>query len=360
MRFFLTLAVFFGLMISNSYADLLRVSTLSDPFSETLDGSLYYKDKSNIFHNPSELAYYNTSSLYFQEGEAGVFKRNGSTIYGVYYGREDRDFATIRDEMGGFSSISTSKNNPLQLFFSRRSRSAAWGASLSYLNESAKASSSAEEENISLIKGSLGYTKKKYDLFLNYASVSGANSLASQEEFEGGLNILAGWKFKYKSYRAFLVYKKNDFSISESGASTDTATNDILAGMGKRLNSQKLGLDYYYSFNLLYSKRTDESTSTSTETTEYALPLQLGLEYDVTSWFKLRAGANYFFLRSLETTGDVEQTETGAVINGPKLGGTFTYQNMELDFLYNSGFDQSATGNGGVEKVGEVALTVKW
>lgn len=341
-------------------ANLLRVQTLSDSYGDDLDGSLYYSDESNIFHNPAELYNAYPNGIYFQEDEGGYFKKNGRTAYGLYYGRDDRDFTNIRSELGGFGNITSDRNAPVQLFFSRNSRSAAWGASLSYLNETSKASTATETENISVIKGSLGYTKRKYDIFLNYTMASGENALSTPEEYDGGLNILAGFKYRTKKWNSYFVIKKNDYEYGAPGSITEAASTKLLAGAGRKLKSRKHMFTYYYSLNFSYETSSEETSTTSADTKEYSLPLQLGIEYPLFSWLELRAGANYLFMRNSQTTGDVEAEETGGVLTGPRLGGTITYKKMTLDFLYDSGFDQGTSGNDGVDKVGQLALTVKW
>lgn len=354
------LALIFVLLSFNSQASFLRVESLGNFETNLLDGSLYYKDESNIFHNPADLYLSYQNGVYFQEDEGGYFKRNGQTFYGLYYGRDSKEFTQIRSLLGGFTAITEEKNNPIELMFSKVSGSAALGGSLSYLNETSQTATT--ETKISVIDLKLGYTKKKYQVFLNYTLSSANNGAVSAQEYNAGPILSLGYKYDHGKWNSYGFFKTRSAEFGTSDAKSDFAETTFLIGAGRRQRMRNKKLILYQSMSLFsQSSKRSPATGDEVENSSFSLPLQLGFEYKMYQWLTLRSGANYELLKSSSTkTGATETKLSGAELNGPQLGAAINFKNFEIDMLYSAGFDQTVSGNDGITNVGRVGITATW
>lgn len=346
-----------------SQAEFLKVKALSDPFQGTLGGSLYYKDIANVFHNPAEMAFVNKDLLYLRNREGGYFTRKGRSMYGAYYGHESTAFSTTKNAMA--ITGSQLRNAPLKLLYSRASRSSAWGVSLDYQSQAEQRSNAGfGEDSFSGMKLAAGYSTKKYDVFFNYETFTGENGDTSTtaKSVDGGNTITAGYKFEGFGMRNYVTYSATGYDTVTTNTTETNSSNTIIVGTGKVIKKKGKPWSLNYSASVSITSGETTTTTSTNENSGMTIPLQIGGEYQLLSWLKVRGGGVYFLMNNSETTQTTGATTTktstaGASKWNPRLGAEISYQKFDINFFHSDGFGNNNDGTVTADRKTELSLT---
>lgn len=384
---FSILFLFFLLVNTHSlFASPVRTGTLGNTSMDSSDcsaghqcanlvyGSYSYDDDTNVFYNPAYLQKFKNNKTAFTGEEGGVFLTKQNYKLGVNYGREDATFDTIFTtiDSANFSQIKAYDNKPIEAVYSSKMFGRDVGAGFSYVGTSGKAAAATKDESIKSLKLNFGTT---YEIAPNNILEGwfDLNPLHEGEsssgiKYEGSLlSFELGARSHFFNDTQYLVISKTSYEYTNAAVKEDAGITQIELGYGRNYRDALIPeLEYTYGTGLKYISGTTIASNAAVDVDKIIVPVQVGIEYDLTKWFTVRSGFVYNLYNS-ETlkTATTETKKSTSDMIGPKIGGTITYNRIEIDFLYANGYNQVDSGseagsNNGIEKIGKVAVNYNW
>ncbi|HRK03381.1 MAG TPA: hypothetical protein PLH57_12030, partial [Oligoflexia bacterium] len=341
----LCILALFGFLTPNSDASVARLAVLGTQpeftngseavYSPVVPGSLWYDDNFNMFYNPSHIMDHGSYATFHKGnitsgnngGEGGWVSTIGKQYaYGLYFNRGNSSAigtdTTARLGAPGLNSstnqVFAGNNNVLN---TRRAldllvggdHGFKWGAKLTWAyNRDQSIATQAQDDLEATARYwhlALGGQYMGFEPFLGttfstrFERNNNDRSAAATDVLED-MNI--GLRYRYESWTPYLTYRHYRRSGNGPGISDPTTTvgdtqvqghmKIMGIGVGKSAMIAK-GVDLLANLGFYYTPSGD-STNTNLiyrEMKQYVLPLNLGVEADVATWFTLRAGVEYYF-----------------------------------------------------------------
>lgn len=296
------------------------------------DGMYYIQDSRNIFLNVANVNNYadqlvteygaagrtfNNATLDTPEipkAQGGVFKKYGSTVYGVYYGNESNTSSLLRvaasNLVTGAKTLQTA-DNQIDLFVAGEA-GVKWGANLLY--------SSGKNETIGSKDNALatrfGVIGSNWDAHANISLSSKSERTDTPMEFKGKLGVHVGGSYNVAAGKVFGYVKAYGWdqrlSTTASMIKGDFTSYYLGYGQEKAVNgSDKL-------FASIAVRKTDINIAfaAKAEVRQVLVPVTFGYEAKATEWLTLRGS----IIQNLYGTKDNKNITTGV----DKLNGVAT------------------------------------
>jgi len=402
---FFTTAILASLLLgSNAFASLARQAvfqnqpafgtTAGDVTVNAVNGSLWYDDDYNVFYNP---AYINDNKNYvsINKGmEGGFFKGEFENFaYGVYFNRGGGNTAATvnantltatpgynpRAGIIGATATAINTQRPIDIFFGgdtgvKWGFHAAWAynRNQTVANSTTGQNGSAELSNrywhfdfgvqVMGFEPFLGATLfSKYQNDVTAQTGGGQTLVGNLDEFN------AGFRYKYEGWTPYFVYKKWKESGTPAGGATQLSTRFHVFGLGVGHDTKVAdGVHILKNIGVWQSSVEDDTAATAgtniggqtnpdfnKDFKETAVPINVALEAEATSWLTLRAGATYDFIRNRKFASsnkaananpsaltDKNQSQAGATTF--RIGSTFKFGKLHVDSAFGNGAGAAA------------------
>jgi len=291
------------------------------------DGMYYIQDSRNIFLNSANINNYADQLVteYGSTGTAlgakarvdadttpkaqgGVFKKYGSTVYGVYYGNESNTSSLLRVAAStNAAALLQTTDNQIDLFVGGEA-GVKWGANLLYASGKDESVSSKDQA----IATRFGVIGSGWDAHLNVSLSSKAERTDATvlQEFKGKLGVHTGGSYNVGEGKVFGYVKTYGWDQRKTDATTISGDfTSYYLGYGRDMTvngSDKL-------FASVAAKKTDINIEyvTKAEVRNLVVPLTLGYEAKATEWLTLRGSV----VQNLYGQKDNQGLTTG--VNGP-------------------------------------------
>lgn len=284
-----------------------------EAFGEDNFGSYYINDNRNYFLNPAyinnhkdlvtyEFGRSGTGAASAQDStqdpkaEGGFTKGHGNFVYGLHFGNSTPSAGIVRSLVG---NNNLQERNPWD-FFIGGDAGMKWGANVTYeafdggANAANRVASNAIRTRLGIIAGDV-------DAFA-HISLKGDAKDFQGNEIEGKASYFVGASTLLNNYRLFVDYKHiaGDYTstLTTGGQSESWKFNEIRLGAGRveKLNDRA---NLFAKVSIERRMVEDDGAATlqaagAGELTRYILPLNVGLEYDATSWLQLRASVSQY------------------------------------------------------------------
>ncbi len=291
------------------------------------DGMYYIQDSRNMFLNSANInnyadqlvTEYGSTGTAFgakatvdadtaPKAQGGVFKKYGSTVYGVYYGNESNTSSLLRVAAStNAGALLQTTDNQIDLFVGGEA-GVKWGANLLYASGKDESVSSKDQA----IATRFGVIGSGWDAHLNVSlsSKSERTDATVLQEFKGKLGVHTGGSYNIGEGKVFGYVKTYGWDQRKTDATTISGDfTSYYLGYGRDMTvngSDKL-------FASVAAKKTDINIEyvTKAEVRNLVVPLTLGYEAKATEWLTLRGSV----VQNLYGQRDNEGLTAGA--NGP-------------------------------------------
>jgi hypothetical protein len=291
------------------------------------DGMYYIQDSRNMFLNSANINNYADQLVteYGSTGTAlgarttvdadtapkaqgGVFKKYGSTVYGVYYGNESNTSSLLRVAAStNAGALLQTTDNQIDLFVGGEA-GVKWGANLLYASGKDESVPSKDQA----IATRFGVIGSGWDAHLNVSlsSKSERTDATVLQEFKGKLGVHTGGSYNIGEGKVFGYVKTYGWDQRKTDATTISGDfTSYYLGYGRDMTvngSDKL-------FASVAAKKTDINIeyATKAEVRNLVVPLTLGYEAKATEWLTLRGSV----VQNLYGQRDNQGLTAG--VNGP-------------------------------------------
>ncbi len=312
------------LAVSPAMASKARVAAIA--------GAPHIEDIQDILDNPGKLLSHG-DWLTFEMGESnpawstvtatpavnpeGGFARGaGDAKYGFYLGNHDVWVTEVRD--GAYLT----NENPVDLFYGRRSGDLNWGVGLTHSSTDKK--TTQEKQTATGLK--VGATGQNWEAGAIIGLANTYKNDATGVDFKGktAMSLAGIYSMETLSYRA--SYAMNGGKEETNG--TATGDDDLTTMSVGVSNSHKVeGSDFFYGVDYVMTTQKDNQAGTKTDIT--SLPVYAGIEADATSWMVLRASLKQNVL--LGGTKTDAGTDTIANNTTVAAGAGFKFNKLQMD-----------------------------
>ena len=367
------LAVAFGLAVvaAPAFATKARLEALG----EDNFGSYYINDNRNIFLNPARITE-NKDFVTYEFGKSGsritgadtaadpratggFVKSHGNMAYGLHFGDSSPSTGSFRALAGG----NLQERQPWDLHVGGDA-GVKWGASLSYEQFDGRVGTTATRLTSQGLRLRGGAIMGDLDVF---AHVSLANKASDDtgHYIKGDMGTFLGAGYMMNSYKLFADWRQigGEYRNAPATAKEDVDTSIIRVGVARqeRLNDRAT---IFAKAMVTRTMVDDDGTSTlngltgtavAGKVTQYALPLNVGLEYAATSWLDLRASVsqNVWSKATIDPKGG---SKVGTNLNNTavRAGASLKFGEFAIDGLISTdttgggiGNNDATTGTGG-------------
>ncbi len=311
---------------TSAFASKARLSALQE--------ADHLVDTQTIFTNPAHinlLSPYITFEMGTPQGtpssEGGFTRKLDSGVLGVYVGHDNTN--DLRD---GTTFIK--QRNPIEITYGTGKM--AFAGSLSTTNDKKNG-----KKETTLV-GKFGMLLDNASVYGSLAVVSQAEEVATDKKMTTAPQLVVGGDMTVDENRYFGTLNYGQFK-------SDTATTSTtIKDMGIELGWLNHGLknkdaDIYYGAKLTYGNRDVDGPKITTT----ALPVFLGLEYNVTSWAVFRGSVKQNFILG-ETKDETATNKNAASVAADTTfaGGLgFKYNQLTLDGSLASSTNGAINGN---------------
>lgn len=314
----------------------------------TVNGSLWYDDSTNVFFNPAAINDHKNYVVFERDLEGGIFASiPGYLNFGLYMNRgglgsnkAESNYAPgliapgldMRSEFvdQSFSLLSdTDTRLPVELFLGS-DFGVKWGAHLAWAQKSSSSSTSRYWHfdlgaQILGIEPFLGFTFAAKSEPKSGFNVSPGTGTQSLDEFNAGL------KLRYESWSPYFVFHKAREAGNPVQATGEIQTVMNVFGLGTGHDIEIIdGYHFLQHAGVFYNHGTDDTATTADERSidSLVLPLTLAFEGDALTWLTVRAG---FTVDAVNTTWLKSQNVSRSLLPTARIGGTAKYQGASLD-----------------------------
>ncbi len=305
-----------GMMTSSAaFASKARELVLGTGGNGANAGSYYYESAYNMFYNPSYVNDY--------KNWAGFEKGTNTTAeFGFVSSMMNMNMGLWFNRSGSTPNIlDTDTNKSVIDLLIGGDMGVKWGLGLNYgRQDTAAVSPTAASTSKSNLSATLGAQFSGLDPFVGF-------TIASDDKTNGTkvskyTNMNAGVRYHYGEWTPYATYsaaKKKD-----EASSIERKINAFTVGLGREAKlAEGARLVYAVYVQNVSQKVGDVKFSNESYT---ALPVNVGVEADATSWLTLRAGAATTLVSTINST----KTTTA------RVGGTFHVGKVDMDYAFGN------------------------
>lgn len=266
----------------------------------TFHGSFLVDDNFNTFFNPAYANdYKNWATIEKQNGlntdssaEGGVFTQMAGFTTGVYLNRGSAiNGAALAGAYNPFASRANFR--PVELFIAG-DHGIKWGAAIGYGSFNQPADGFGR-----LMTGRLGAQIAGFEPFIN-ANIGGTNVAQTTRTRTEVKGYTAGLKYKFGEWVPFVAYRRDEHDVS-SPLTTPATTAERragrwTAGLARNMKlTETATLNYGIAYARFNVSRTGATAlvPTTDVTSQWAVPINVSVEAEMTGWLIGRAGLAY-------------------------------------------------------------------
>lgn len=304
------------------------------------------RDVQDTFTNPANMfAFGDQLSIEFDtaaadSAEGGIFRSNGDTKYGIYYGHRSPGFAEVisaANNPTGTLNTGTflTEQNPIELFYGSKAGDMKWGASFIYsAAEDKSPTASGKKTNTMGIRA--GAVTDVWEAYINFGLAANADSAAGAAKIKQDLGLVLGGQYAAGEVLYYGMYDTRSGKLTTT-SDVKASKNTITLGAESKLKGDTAHFFYGAKYVTVTSKP-DDTTGAKVETSD--LPLYAGVEAEAASWLVLRASLSQSFLiNSSKTSSNAGTTaeNTGFNDTTAALGAGLKFGKLMVDGTLQAG-----------------------
>jgi len=351
MKLSLLMALGFFLVTQSAFATRARLQALG----QNKNGSLFISDDRNIFLNPAHVTTVqnkinleagktdqSATSATNPKAEGGLVYRMNDFSIAAQLGRVGDATARISSQTSLSGTTFYDPQNSVELILGGGGKGLAWGGSLHYANSESEIGATTDypDSKAKVLTARGGVVTDKFQAYgswdVNHES-STRTSAISQREFDGNLSLEAGGSYNMSETAklgGYILNTGNDFN--DGGTSKGDYKLMKVNGTYFHNFKKEEGLMIFGMAGLTYSKGVSDYEAAGQkddESISWALPIGLGLESQLTSWFAIRGSVTQTVLvdkteRKNTASNSMKIGEDDTVVT---LGSSFNYKDFVLD-----------------------------
>lgn len=327
------------------------------------NGSLFYSDDYNFFHNPALLGKTN-NGLYLEKGLSdgtsnvepfGGYKNDfGNLLPGAQY-------AVFFNRAGGLpAQASAAGNRPIDIYFSMPVSDMNFGLGLTYasattVNPTVPVAAATEAKfSTSALKAVIGASLMDAEVFIDYLATgkvrTSFNDATARSDGKVS-NLGVGAKYNVAGWKPFLGYRSLKVQLENTAAPAAGAINPKVSlwglGVGRtvEMNARarfNMAASYWTSTSnqIVTWDANGDAAVTATDVSDVItrrLGVDLNVEGNANTWLVLRSGITHFLVD--QTKGNVEGTTFGSNLTDPtiRIGAGVKAETFDIDWVFGVG-----------------------
>lgn len=353
----------------SAYASRARNAVLgtADPFnlfSNAQHGSLYVNDAYNMFYSPAKI---NDNKNFFvmeksngetnrlaasntNDAEGGFVTSVGDFVFGAFLNRT----TGIRGNYSNAANFATPLSNnslvgemrPIELMFGG-DVGVKYGLGYTYGNSGDKTGFNTVTRGLHHnVRAGIEYMGAELFGDVNVASkqkFGSKSALTPNDQEVKNNNFGIGGRYTYGEWVAYAGYRSTKSEAPDTlvanNVNVSSKNTRYAVGVGRNAKlSDSATLNYAVGYHRQVGT-TKPKNGNEVKTREVMMPLNVGLESELASWFIARGGMQYN-LSHRGTANGIEPNSTSG-----SLGGTFRFAKVDIDFAMTTAGNIGATSN---------------
>lgn len=337
---------------ASAFASKARVAALGGSMTKA-------DDVQDAFMNPAKIFGFGdllTIEYAAADEEGGVFRSNGDTKYGVYFGHRSAGFASLVSNVNTAIPAATllGEQNPFEIFYGQKGGDMRWAASFIYSN--------GEDKLANKKANTMGFrVGAATDVWEAYASVGLAGESKNTTTgvdvtAKNDLGLTVGGQYASGDVLYYGAYDSRSGKGSQGTApETKFTRSQITVGAESKMKGDASHFFYGVRYNMVNTKAGDAKDDASN------LPVYAGVEADAATWLVLRGSVSQSVLvnsnKADNGTGTTTKDNTGLTDTAANLGAGFKFGKLWIDTALTAG----TNGNLDSSNIGtQASLNYTW
>lgn len=234
--------------------------------------------------------------------EGSIFRSNGDSKYGIYFGNRSTNFRTLVNAGRNSAIPLMGEENPFELFYGQKGGDMKWAASFAYSNAESKVNN--QKSSTMGIRG--GVSTDIWEAYLNFGLAGKSESgNATSDKVQNDSSIVLGGQYAVGDTLYYGDYNTSAGKATQSNV--DVKLNNTVITVGAESKVKADTAHFFYGVKYL-STTLKVGDNAKTETSK--LPVYVGVEADAATWLVLRASLSQSVLLNSAKVVDGTSTTT--------------------------------------------------